>query len=486
MEPQSKDAMSVESKETKPQNKMGFVPVKKIVWQMGLPMIVSMVLQALYNIVDTAFVINMKDVGSYANLALTYAFPVQIFMIAIGVGTGIGINALLSERIGKRDREGASRACYNGIFLGFIFFLVFLLFGLFGARPFIAMQANGITDSEEKELVVEMGNDYLFLCCVFSFGQMMYTVFERFLQASGRTVESMIGQISGALLNILLDYVLIYPAGLGVAGAAIATVIGQFVSFLVDATFHFIKDKEVDNKIKYLKPDGKILGAIFRIGIPAMVMQALLSLMMLGVNLLLSFAPYDVLTLQGSFGIYYKIQQIPLFACFGMSNALISLTSFNAGIGDEKRVKEIKKYGLLDTVLVALILTILFEALADPIAKLFGFASGESSSGVVLTTVYAVRIASLGYPFMAYSVAGQGVLQGLRRVFSPLLISFLRLVIFLFPFILLFSHLENATMLLWISFPIAEFLTALVTFFLIGGAFKKRKKANKVQHIKAA
>lgn len=310
------------------------MPVRKLIWTMGLPLIVSMVLQALYNIVDTAFVINMPKIGNDANLALTFSFPVQIFMIAIGVGTGIGINALISKNLGQNNQEGASKACYNGIFLGILYYVVFLLFGLFGAKPFIGMQASSIQDPVQKQRVIDMGGQYLGICCTLSIGQMMFTVFERFLQATGRTSESMIGQISGALLNILLDYVLIYPCELGVAGAAYATVIGQFVSFIVDAVFHFVKDKEIKNRLSYLKPEWSIIKEIFIIGIPAMLMQALLSVMMLGTNMILSFSKYDAVTLQGSFGIYYKIQQIALFACFGMFNALISMTSFNVGLKD--------------------------------------------------------------------------------------------------------------------------------------------------------
>jgi len=369
------------------------MPVNKLVWTMGLPMIVSMVLQAIYNIVDTAFVINIPGIGNDANLALTFAFPIQIFMIAIGVGAGIGINALVSKNVGQGNREGASRACYNGIFLGLVFYVFFLLFGLFGSKSFIAMQAKAIQDSEQKQRVIELGGQYLGICCTLFIGQMMFTVFERFLQATGRTTESMIGQLSGALLNIVLDYVFIYPCGMGVAGAAYATVIGQFVSFIVDAIFHFMKDKEIDNNFKYLMPKWPIIKEIFVIGIPAMLMQALLSIMMLGTNLILSFSRYDAVTLQGSFGIYYKIQQIVLFACFGMSNALISITSFNAGLGDKERIRQIKKYGILDTVIVALVIAVLFEIFASPISRLFGLATGESGETIVSVTTTAIRIA---------------------------------------------------------------------------------------------
>lgn len=196
------------------QNKMAVGSINKLIWQMGLPMIVSMILQAVYNIVDTAFVINMGEDGIAGNLALTYAFPVQLLMIAIGVGTGVGINALLSKSLGEGDRKKASGVVGNGIFLGVCVFAVFLLFGLFGAKPFIAAFAG------TNEKVAQMGAEYLLICCVFSFGAIGFTVYERFLQATGKTMYSTIAQISGAVANIVLDYIFIYPCNMGVAGAA--------------------------------------------------------------------------------------------------------------------------------------------------------------------------------------------------------------------------------------------------------------------------
>lgn len=462
-------------------SKMYVKPVKSLVWSMGGPMILSMVLQALYNIVDTAFVINMPEVGNDANLALTYAFPVQIFMIALGVGTGIGINALLSRDLGSGNKEGVAKATGNGIFLGFIMYFIFLIFGLFLTKPFVRMQAHSIQDEEERELVIKMGSSYLTICCTLSLGQMLFTVYERFLQATGRNVESMIGQIAGAVTNIILDYVLIYPCNLGVAGAAYATVIGQFLSLLIDMLFHYTKDKEITNGFRYLKPDGKTIGQIMTLGIPAMIMQALLSVMMLGTNLILSLARSNAVTLQGAFGIYYKIQQIALFAFFGMSNALISLSSFNYGMGDQKRVKEIQKWGIIDSLIVALVITALFESLAPYIAKLFGMASGSSDSTIVNTTVMAIRLGSIGFVFMAASIAIQGLLQGLRSVLYPLLISLLRLAVFVFPLAYLFSNLNDNLTLFWLTFPISEILTVFFSFaFLHAGDKKKLSNVKEV------
>lgn len=471
---EKKGTANMNNLEEMEQNRMGTAPVKKLVWNMGLPMIFSMVLQALYNIVDTAFVINIPDIGTSANLALTYAFPIQIFMIAVGVGTGIGINALLTRNLGRGDKEAVSKAAGNGLFLGFVFYLAFLLFGLFGTRPFISVQARSIGDEAQRSLVIDLGSSYLSICCTLSIGQMLFTVYERFLQAAGKNTQSMIGQMSGALLNILLDYVLIYPAGLGVAGAAYATVIGQFVSLLVDMAFHYLSNKEIQNTWKSLVPDRGVISQIFAIGVPAMVMQALLSVMMLGTNVILSFAKYNCVTLQGSFGIYYKIQQIALFACFGLSNALITLTSYNYGKMNFARVKEIQKYGILDSLIVALFITALFEIFASPIGQVFALASGSEGGEVTETTVNAIRIGSIGFVFMAFSIAVQGLLQGIRSVFSPLIISLLRLAVFTFPLVYIFSLPEGNLWTFWFAFPISELLTSFASYLLLRHGNKKR------------
>ena len=388
------------------ENVMTSKKIPFLVWSLGIPMIISMVLQALYNIVDTAFVINMDEVlGAKANLALTYAFPIQIFMIALGVGTGIGINALLSRYLGEKNEEGVKKTYINSLYLLVIIFLIFVLIGVFLAEIFIKMQSNG------DEEVIKMGKEYLFIVCVFSLGNVGFTIFERFLQSTGKTTYSMIAQVSGALTNIFLDWLFIYPLGMGIQGAAIATVIGQFVAWFLAIIFHIIFDKEIRFDFKYLKPDFRYIGRIYQVGWSAAIMQALLSMMMLGLNLILKFSPYDAELLQGTFGIYYKIQQIPLFACFGMSNALITLTSFTYGSGNKDRLKEIYKFGIVDTCIVGLIITVIFEALANPIATLFGLAGGDTSTEIVNTCVVAIRIASISYVFMGFNIAIQGILQ---------------------------------------------------------------------------
>ncbi|MDE5897464.1 MAG: MATE family efflux transporter [Clostridia bacterium] len=451
------------------QNKMGTTPMHQLIWKMGLPMIVSMILQSVYNIVDTAFVINMGEDGIAGNLALTYAFPIQLLIIAIGVGTGVGINALLSKKLGEKDADGATKTVGNGIFLGVCIYAVFLIFGLFGCNWFIAMQAG------ENAQAAEMGASYLKICCCLSFGAIGFTVYERFLQATGKTLYSTISQISGAVTNIVLDYVFIYPCKMGIDGAAWATVIGQIVSLLAAMLFHYLANKELKNSIKALKPSWTIIKGIYKIGISAAIMQGLLSVMMLGMTSILGTVKVKETAelLQGSFGIYYKVMQFALFAAFGLSNTIISVLSFNYGLRNKQRVKACIKFGIIDSLMIAAVITILFESLAVPLAKLFGMASGEGSDAIQSTVTSAIRIASIGYIFMAFSVAIQGVLQAFRYALFPLLISLLRLCLLVLPVAYLFTLSDNVLNIVWWTFPIIEFVTAVISALILKFAYVK-------------
>lgn len=453
------------------QNKMAITPMNKLILKMGLPMIVSMVLQALYNVIDSIFVANMGSIGAIANQALTYAFPIQIMIIAIGVGTGVGLNALLSKSLGENDREKVNRIAGNGIFLSICIYLVFLLFGLFGSRWFISLF------TEDKE-IIEMGTTYLKICTCFSLGSIGYTVYERFLQATGKTMLSTISQISGAVVNIVLDYVFIYPLKMGVAGAAWATIIGQFVSLFIAMYFHYKKNIEINGNIKYIKPNIDLIKDIYSIGVSATLMQALLAVMMAGMNAILGLVQVNQTVLIGSFGIYYKIQQIALFSAFGLSNTIISILSFNYGMQDKKRINDCIKYGIIDTIIVTLIISILFELFAYPLANLFGMAGGTSKE-IIKVCVKALRISSIGFIFMGISIAIQGVLQSIRYALRPLIISLLRLTIFVFPIAYLFTKTNNVTEIVWWTFPISEFLTSIISLFILKDSYN-----NKIKNIK--
>lgn len=453
------------------QNKMAIEPINKLILKMGLPMIVSMVLQALYNVIDSIFVANMGSTGAIANQALTYAFPIQIMIIAIGVGTGVGLNALLSKSLGENDKNKVNKIAGNGIFLSICIYIFFLIFGLFFSKWFISLFTN------DKE-IIKMGTTYLKICTCLSLGSIGYTVYERFLQATGKTMLSTISQISGAVTNIVLDYIFIYPLDMGVAGAAWATIIGQFVSLFIAMYFHYNKNKEIDGSLKYINPDGGIIKAIYSIGVSAALMQALLAVMMAGMNAILGLAQVDQTVLIGSFGIYYKIQQIALFSAFGLSNTIISILSFNYGMQDRKRIDDCIKYGIMDTMIVTLIISILFEVFAYPLANLFGLAGGETKEIIKVCTI-ALRISSIGFIFMGISVAIQGILQSIRYALRPLIISLLRLVIFVFPVALLFTRSSDVVKIVWWTFPIAEVLTSIIALLILKNSYNRKIKVIK-------
>lgn len=448
------------------QNKMAVVPMKKLFWNMGLPMIISMVLQALYNVVDSIFVANMKGTGALANEALTIAFPVQIMIIAISVGTGVGLNALLSKNLGAQNKEKVNAVAGNGIFLCLLIYAVFLLFGLFLSEWFIGLFSN-------HPDVISMGSSYLRICVCFSLGSIGFAIYERFLQATGKTLFSTIAQISGAVANIVLDYVFIFPLDMGVAGAAWATVIGQFLSLLIAMALHYGKNEEISGNPKYIRPQWTIIKDIYRIGISAALMQALLSVMMAGMNAILGTANADPTILVGSFGIYYKIQQIALFSAFGLSNTIITILSFNYGMKDKERSIACMKYGIADTWLVTLLITILFEIIAVPLSKLFAL-SGGSSAVLVDVCAKATRIASFSFVFMGFNVAVQGILQALGYAVKPLVTAFLRLVLFTFPIAYFFTLSDNVLNLVWWTFMIAEGLTCIVSALCLKSAFKHK------------
>lgn len=446
------------------QNKMANQSIKKLFWKMGFPMIISMVLQALYNVVDSIFVANIEGTGALANEALTYAFPIQILIIAIGVGTGVGLNALLSKSLGEANKEKVNKIAGNGIFLSLAIYFVFLLFGLFCSEWFISL----FTDNAK---VIDMGSKYLKICSSLSLGSIGFTIYERFLQATGKTLYSTIAQISGAIINIVFDYIFIFPLNMGVSGAAWATVLGQFVSLIIAMILHYTTNKEINGSVKYIKPEKNIIKEIYSIGISAALMQGLLSVMMAGMNIILGNANADSTVLVGAFGIYYKIQQIALFSCFGLSNTIITILSFNYGMKDKKRSKACIKYGITDTLIVTAIIMVLFEIVAKPLSQLFAL-SGGSTSELIDVCEKATKIAATGYIFMGFSVAVQGVFQALGYAFKPLFTALFRLVVFVFPTAYLFTLSANVTDVVWWTFPIAEFITAIISFSLLKKVIK--------------
>lgn len=439
---------------------MGTEQVSKIMLSMGIPIILSMVLQACYNIVDSMFVARIPDsgnithMGEYAVNALTLAFPVQMLIVALGVGTGVGVNAMLAKSLGQRDEEKAAKAAGNGLVLALIIYIVFLLFGLFGVKAYIGSQT-------KDEVIFEMGCSYLSICLTASVGIVMFAVYEKLLQSTGKTLYSTIAQISGALVNIVLDPIMIFGyfglPEMGIRGAAYATVIGQIVSMLIAMYFHYRKNKEVKSGWKYLKLEWGIVHEIYVVGLPAIIMQALMSFMTYGINLIFVTVSQAAVT---AYGIFYKIQQFIFFAAFGLRNAITPIVSFNYGMGNQKRVKQGVYYGILYTEVIMLAGFIGLELFANVLIGAFAM-SAETESLCVL----AARIVAAGFLFAGGNIAMQGVFQALGCGLDSLLVSLLRLCVVVLPLAWLFTKLEHAEFMIWWSFPIAE-LAALIAAIL--------------------
>lgn len=455
-------------KEKESMNKMGTAPVNKLMLTMGIPMILSMMLQALYNIVDSAFVSNMANGGEEALNALTLAFPVQMLMVAIGIGTGVGTNALLSKSLGQGNKEKVSLVAGNAVFLGIIIYIVFLIFGLFGTDIYL------LTQTKNPE-ILEMASCYLKICCCLSMGNVFYAIFEKLLQATGRALFSTIAQIAGALVNIILDPILIYGwlgmPEMGVAGAAYATIIGQIVSAIMGFVFHLKKNKEITNNLKYMKPQKHIIKEIYSIGLPAIIAQALMSVMTYGLNVIFVKIGESVVT---AYGLYYKIQQFILFAAFGLRDAITPIVSFNHGMGSKKRVKAGIKYGMLYTTIIMIAGMLLLEICAVPFSAVFGL-SGETQQ----LCIGAMRIVSLSFVFAGINVAFQGIFQALDSGLESLIISVFRQFLFVLPVAYGFSRIaiaDNSKIwLVWVTFLIAEGISAIFACI-----FMKRINKNKI------
>lgn len=437
------------------ENKLGTMKINKLMLTMGTPIILSMMLQAVYNIVDSAFVANMPGSGETALNALTLAFPIQMLMVAIGIGTGVGTNALLSLSIGQGDYEKASKVAGNSLFLGVVIYVLFLLFGLFGIDAYAASQTS---NPEIREMVVI----YLRICCVASMGIVFFSIFEKLLQATGKTVHSTISQITGAIINIILDPILIYgwfglPA-MGVSGAAYATIIGQIASALLGLFFHLKENKEISNGLQYMKPDLGIIKSIYSIGLPAIIAQALMSIMTYGMNIILGAVSESAVT---AYGLYYKVQQFILFAAFGLRDAITPIVAFNRGMGSKSRVRDGIKYGLVYTVGIMFVGLILIETLAVPFSAMFGL-SGETQT----ICVNAMRIISLSFIFAGMNIAYQGIFQALDGGLESLIISILRQFLFVLPVAWSFSLLArqdiNLIWTVWLTFIIAEGLSCAI------------------------
>ena len=451
-------------------NRMKEMPVKRLMVAIGIPMILSMALQAVYNIVDSAFVGNMREGSEAALNALTLVFPVQMLMVAFGIGTGVGVNALLARTLGQNNRKKASAVAGNSLFLGAVIYVLCLLFGFVGVRAYIVSQTS-------DEQVISMAVDYLFICCVLSFGIIFFSLFEKLLQATGRSVYSTIGQVTGAVVNIILDPIMIYGLGpvpeMGVIGAALATVIGQIASAVLLFYFHLRLNREFDRGVKYMKPSFAVIREIYTIGLPAIIAQALMSVMVYAMNLILKFDA----SAQTAYGLFYKVQQFVLFLAFGLRDAITPIVAFSYGMGDRRRIRDGIKYGLIYTAVLMVVGIAITECFPGAFATLFN--AGQSRTYFI----GAMHIISLSFLFAGINVAFQGIYQALGGGMESLVISLLRQLVIILPLAYGFSVMVRSgstdVSLIWWAFVVTEAVSCAV------GCVFLRRMQRKVDTVRA-
>ena len=440
------------------ENKMGVMPVNKLLISMSLPMMISMLVQAMYNIVDSIFVAQLSE---DALTAVSLAFPMQSLMIAAATGTGVGVNALLSRSLGQKDYKTVNKAASNGIFLWACWYVVFLIIGLTVVRPFYNLQSSpaGIT---------ELGVEYLSTVLICSIGIFTQMAFERLLQATGRTVCTMITQMTGAIINIIMDPILIFgllgfPA-LGIRGAAIATVFGQIVAGVMAIIMNVKLNQDVQISFKGFRPDGRVIGTILSIGIPSLLMQAVGSVMVVGMNkILMAFSSTAVAV----FGVYFKLNSFIFMPIFGLNNGMVPIVAYNYGAGHRDRLIKTIKYSVCYAVALMFIGIIVFEAIPDKLLLLF-----KASENMLEIGVPALRIICLSFSFAGGCIILGSSFQALGNGIFSMIISFTRQIIFLLPSAYLLSLTGNVNNVWW-SFNIAEVASLTATIFFFIHMYKK-------------
>ncbi len=424
-----------------PENKMGVMPVKKLLLTMSIPMMISMLVQALYNIVDSIFVAQLSE---NALTAVSLAFPMQNLLISVGVGTGVGINALLSKSLGEKNFYMANKAANNAIFLALASWIVFVLIGIFFSRQFYLFQ----TDVEE---IVNYGTDYLEVCCIFSFGCFLQIASERLLQSTGKTVYTMIIQACGAVINIILDPILIFGLcgfpRLEVKGAAIATVTGQIVAMLIGLFLNIKCNKEITLKFKEIKPYAPAIKRIFAVGFPSIVMNSIGSVMTFGMNkILIAFST----TATAVFGVYFKLQSFIFMPVFGLNNGMVPIVAYNYGAKRGDRMMDTIKYGVIYAVIIMAFGVAIFELVPGLMFKMF-----KASTDMLSMGIPCLRIISLSFIFAGFCIVAGSVFQAVGNGFLSLWVSIGRQLVVLLPVAFLLAQLGNVNYVWW-SFPISE------------------------------
>jgi len=448
-------------KETFQENKMGVMPVGKLLVNMALPMIISMLVQAFYNIVDSVYV---SQVSESAVTALSLAFPVQNMQIGFAVGVGVGVNALLSQSLGRKDQESVNWAAGQGVFLALVATALFMLFGFFGVRPYYTMQS---TVAE----TVEGGIAYTSICCIFTVGIFIQVLCERLLQSTGRAMQTMILQGTGAIINIILDPVFIHGwwgmPRMGVAGAAVATVIGQCTGAVLGIYLNLRHNPEVQLHVKFMKPNWKVIAPILEVGIPSVVMNGIGSVMNFGMNQILQ-GFNEVAT--GVFGIYYKLQSLFFMPLFGINNATISILAYNYGARKPKRIVHTLKLATAVAVCIMLVGLAVFQLFPQALLGIF-----NPTEEFLAIGVKALRILCLPFPVAAICISLGASFQALGKGSYSTVVSLCRQLIVLLPVAYLLSLTGDVNNVWW-SFPIAEVMSALVTGLLFAKLYRQKVK----------
>ncbi len=428
------------------ENKMGVMPVNKLIISMSLPLMASMLVQALYNVVDSIFVARVSET---ALTAVSMAFPIQNLMIAVGAGTAVGVNALLARSLGEKDYDRVNRIANNAVLLAVLSYAAFLIVGLFFVEPFYRSQ----TDIEE---IIIYGKQYLTVCCCMSFGLFAQLMFERMLQATGRTLYTMFTQGTGAIVNIIMDPILIFGLfglpKLGVTGAAVATVMGQIVSGILAVTFNHTKNPEVNIQLRGFQPSGAVIRQIYEIGVPSIIMQAIGSVMNYGMNrILIAFSS----TATAVFGVYFKLQSFVFMPVFGLNNGVIPIVAYNYGARKRERVISTAKHSMIYAISIMAVGTLIFQVFPEGLLRLFNASDTMMEMGVA-----ALRTISVSFVLAGFCISCGSVFQALGRSVYSMITSVTRQLVVLLPVAWLLAQLGNVN-LVWWALPIAE-LVALV------------------------
>lgn len=440
------------------ENKMGVMQENKLLLSMGVPMALSMLIQAMYNIVDSIFVARLSE---DALAAVSLAFPIQQVMISIAAGTGVGVNALLSRRLGQKNMIEANKIANVSILLAGFSYLIFLIFGMFLSRWYFEVQTGDLE-------IISFGESYLRICCIMSFGIFWYICFERLLQSTGRTVHTMIMQMTGALINIILDPILIFGyfnvPKMGIAGAALATVIGQIVGMIIGFVFNVKYNKDIKLSMKEIRFKWKVIKEIYMIAVPSILMMSIGSVMVFFVNkILLGFTS----TAAAVFGVYFKLQSIIFMPVFGISNAMVPIVAYNFGAGNRQRILNTVKYSMFYAVILMLIGLSLAEAIPEQLLSLF-----DASENMLDIGSTALRIICTCYLFAGINIMATSLFQALGKSVYSLILSIIRQLVVLLP-VAYFMSLTGNLVAVWTAFPIAEIAATIISCFFLKRTHKR-------------